>query len=194
MSNDPVKDAELPVVDATQSVITLTRIEDAKDVPLLRVLHIPAVESEAAQRVVREFQEKFGTGQIKSLQLIMQPPASAEVIQPATRQTPRERFIAAIEQRRYLEIGYVPTSGDARHAIVIPLDFGPSRKAADKSDRYHMWDVRRNHVLSILPSQLRFMEEPETEPEHATFDPETVVTWCTKKSPWFIAREWGSKS
>ena len=129
---------------------------------------------------------------IISVQLVAQPPASAKVIQPAT-QTPRERFIAAIKAKRYLEIGYVPTSGEIRHATVAPLDFGPSRKAVDKSDRYHMWDVRRNHVLSILPAQLRFMEEP-SEPENTTFDPETIVTWCTKKSPWFIAREWGSKS
>lgn len=112
--------------------------------------------------------------------------------QIATRQNSRERFITAIRARRYLEIGYVPTRGDARHATVIPLDFGPSRKAADKSDRYHMWDVRRNHVLSILPTQLLSMEESEL--EHATFDPETVVTWCTKQSPWFVQREWGSKS
>lgn len=155
MSNDPVKD----------------------DVPPLRVLHIPAVESEDAQRVVREFQEKFGAGQV--------------TIQPAT-QTTRERFITAIKQRRHIGVGYVPASGgDMRYIMAAPLDFGPSRKAADKSDRYHMWDVAKQHVVSIKPEQLRVLDTPA---ELRTFDPETIVTWCTKKSPWFIAREWGSKS
>lgn len=144
------------------------------------LLHIrsPAVHNENAQKVVREFQEKFGV--------------NSDTV-PVMR-TPRELFIAAIRQRRYLEVGYIPTSGgDARLTIVAPLDFGPSRKALDKADRYHMWDLKRGHVLSIKPEQLLVLNAV-SEPDNTTFDPETIVTWSTKKSPWFIAREWGNKS
>lgn len=145
--------------------------------PLLHT-RSPAVHNEHAQKVVSEFQEKFGV--------------NSDTV-PAM-QTPRELFIAAIRQRRYLEIGYIPTSGGgARLTIVAPLDFGPSRKAVDKTDRYHMWDTKRGHVLSIKPEQLLVLNAI-SEPGNTTFDPETIVTWCTQKSPWFIAREWGSKS
>lgn len=138
-----------------------------------------------------------------SVQLIEQPPASAAVIQPAT-QTTRERFIAAIKQKQYVEIGYIATgSSVVSFVTAAPLDFGPSRKAVDKSGRYHMWSVLRKHVLSIKPEQLRVLVLPKCvlcdgtpySHEHVyTFDPEKLVTWCTKQSPWFVQREWGSKS
>ncbi len=73
-----------------------------------------------------------------------------------------------------------------------PLDFGPSRRAKDKCDRYHFWDYEggaRNHVLSVLPDQIVRIQETNEE-----FDPSEFITWDVRKSPWFMPRQWGRYS
>lgn len=73
-----------------------------------------------------------------------------------------------------------------------PMDVGPSRRAKDKSVRYHLWDFdsdSASHTLSLLPGQVVSVEAtPEP------FDPASFVTWDTKKPPWFVKRDWGSFS
>jgi len=69
------------------------------------------------------------------------------------------------------------------------MDFGPSRRAADKSDRFHMWDYesdKRNHTLSLLPDQVISIEVLN---QH--FDPAEFITWQTD---WFVPRDWGQYS
>lgn len=70
-----------------------------------------------------------------------------------------------------------------------PMDYGPSRRAKDKSDRFHLWDYesdKKNHVLSLLPSQIieiRSLDE--------SFEPSEFITWNCN---WFYPRDWGEYS
>lgn len=70
-----------------------------------------------------------------------------------------------------------------------PMDYGPSRRAKDKSDRFHLWDYesdKKNHVLSLLPSQIieiRALDE--------SFEPSEFITWNCN---WFFPRDWGKYS
>lgn len=76
--------------------------------------------------------------------------------------------------------------------VCAPLDYGPSRRAKDKSDRYHFWDFESdttNHVLSLKPEQVVSIELLK---EH--FDPSEFITWDTKVNSWFIPRHWGKYS
>jgi hypothetical protein len=69
------------------------------------------------------------------------------------------------------------------------LDFGVSRRAKDGLDRYHLWNYEsegKNHVLSLTPDQVVRIEATED-----GFDPAEFITWDTKRSPWFIPRNWG---
>lgn len=73
-----------------------------------------------------------------------------------------------------------------------PIDYGPSRRAHDKTPRYHFWDFESDspkpHVLSLLPSQIIGVELLDS-----TFDPESFVTWNTASSPWSVIRSsWGA--
>jgi len=72
------------------------------------------------------------------------------------------------------------------------MDFGPSRRAADKSDRYHLWDFEsdtKNHVLSLLPEQVKTIVVDEE-----TFEPSAFITWDTQKSTWYVERDWDNYS
>ncbi len=73
-----------------------------------------------------------------------------------------------------------------------PMDFGPSRRAKDQSDRYHFWDYdsdTQRHVLSLLPNQVESIQTTEH-----NFDPAEFITWDVKASPWFSTRDWGEYS
>lgn len=69
------------------------------------------------------------------------------------------------------------------------MDYGPSRRAKDKSDRFHLWDYesdKNNHVLSLLPSQIieiRALDE--------SFEPSEFITWNCNC---FFSRDWGKYS
>jgi hypothetical protein len=66
------------------------------------------------------------------------------------------------------------------------MDYGPSRRAKNKDDRYHLWDYEsdtQNHVLSLLPHQVVGMEDAEE-----NFEPLEFVTWTCN---WFVVRDWG---
>jgi len=73
--------------------------------------------------------------------------------------------------------------------ICAPMDYGPSRRAKDKSDRFHMWDYESDteqHVLSLKPDQISDIEILEE-----TFEPSEFVTWQTD---WIVPRDWGQYS
>ena len=70
-----------------------------------------------------------------------------------------------------------------------PMDYGPSRRAKDQSDRYHFWDYDSDsgsHVLSLLPDQIA-----QIEPTAGNFEPARFVTWLPN---WFTPRNWGNLS
>jgi len=101
----------------------------------------------------------------------------------------KEQFIQAIKNRRKVELIFF-SKEDSRELIRLcaPLDFGPSRRAIDKSDRYHLWDYEsdtKNHILSLSPEQIKSIKTLDGE-----FNPGEFITWDTKRSPWFIDRDW----
>ena len=73
--------------------------------------------------------------------------------------------------------------------VCAPMDFGPSRRAKDKFDRYHFWDYEsdtKNHTLSLLSEQISRIELTEND-----FEPIEFIKWDINKFPWFLPRDWG---
>jgi hypothetical protein len=105
----------------------------------------------------------------------------------------KNAFIAAIHSKNKVKLTFY-SKEDAQPLVrcCAPMDYGPSRRAADKSDRFHFWDYEsdtQRHTLSLLPRQVISIEVlPDT------FDPSEFVTWNTQASPWFVARNWGQYS
>jgi hypothetical protein len=102
-------------------------------------------------------------------------------------------FIQAIHGRKRLLVTFY-SKEDFKNLVrnCAPMDYGPSRRAKDKSNRFHFWDYdsdTRNHTLSLLPEQIVDIVELPIE-----FDPIGFVTWNTAGSPWFIPRDWGKVS
>lgn len=102
----------------------------------------------------------------------------------------KDEFIASIHSKSKIRVTFFSKEdGHALSRVCAPMDFGPSRRAADKSDRFHMWDYEsdtKNHTLSLLPDQIQSIE---VLPEH--FDPAEFITWQTN---WFVLRDWGQYS
>ena len=69
------------------------------------------------------------------------------------------------------------------------MDYGPSRRAKEKNDRFHLWDYDSDtgrHTLSLPPEQIVDMEVLGD-----GFSPDEFVTWTPD---WFVARDWGAFS
>jgi len=105
----------------------------------------------------------------------------------------RARFIEAIHNKQKIIVTF--NSKDDNSTITrkcAPMDFGPSRRAKLKNDRFHFWDFesdKQNHTLSLNPDQIIKMEIL-----NEVFDPGCFITWETSNSPWFIERDWGNYS
>lgn len=102
----------------------------------------------------------------------------------------KDGFVDAIHSKNRIRLTF--QSKEDGHALVrvcAPMDYGPSSRAHNKSDRFHCWDYdsdTRSHSLSLLPEQVISIEIlPDT------FDPADFVTWDTK---WIIKRDWGKYS
>lgn len=95
-------------------------------------------------------------------------------------------IIEAIARRREVLVTF--RSKEDGGAVLVrrcaPMDYGPSRRAHDKTPRYHFWDWEsdspRTHTLSLLAMQIESVEILDT-----TFDPSSFVTWAPK---WFVER------
>ena len=104
-----------------------------------------------------------------------------------------EGFIQAIQDKKKVRLTFF-SQEDGKNLVRVcaPMDIGPSRRAANKADRFHLWDYEsdsRNHVLSLLPNQVINIEVL-----NEVFDPAEFITWDTTKSPWFVTRDWGQYS
>jgi hypothetical protein len=100
-------------------------------------------------------------------------------------------FITGIDDRRKVLLTFLSREdGDSQQMrTCAPMDFGPSNRAKDKSDRYHLWDYDSAdgpHTLSLLPSRIVSIA-PTEEP----FDPTEFVTW---DPDWHYPRDWGNLS
>lgn len=99
-------------------------------------------------------------------------------------------FISALEDRRRVSLTFFSRE-DNSHLVrsCAPMDFGPSRRAKDQSDRYHLWDYdsdSESHTLGLLPGQVVSIEATSV-----TFEPAEFVIWTPN---WFHRRDWGSYS
>ena len=105
----------------------------------------------------------------------------------------KDAFIEAIHDKMKIRLAFFSKEdGTTITRVCAPMDFGPSRRAQQKNDRYHLWDYESDvgqHVLSLNPDQVRDMLVLE---DH--FDPAEFVTWSTTASPWFVKRDWGDYS
>lgn len=103
------------------------------------------------------------------------------------------RFVGAIHGKRKIRLTFY-SKEDAGDVVrtCAPMDYGPSRRAKQKDDRYHLWNYESDtgpHPLSIPPEQIHDMTVLD---EH--FEREEFVTWSAAASPWFIKRDWGPYS
>jgi len=105
----------------------------------------------------------------------------------------KDSFIQAIREKRKVRLTFFSKEdGRPLTRLCAPMDYGPSRRAHDKSDRYHLWDYEsdsKQHNLPLLPAQVHQIEVLDE-----TFDPAEFVTWSTTDSPWFVSRDWGPYS
>jgi hypothetical protein len=106
------------------------------------------------------------------------------------RKTMKDVFIQAIHKKQKVRVTFF--SKEDSGTVVrkcAPMDYGPSRRANDKSDRFHMWDYESDtgtHTLSLKPEQVKAVDILDE-----TFDPAEFVTWRTA---WFVERDWGAFS
>jgi len=102
-------------------------------------------------------------------------------------------FTKAIHDKKKLRVTFFSKEdGHQLTRTCAPMDIGPSRRAADKSDRFHMWDYdsdQGKHTLGLPFAQIVKMEVLDL-----GFEPADFITWDTKQSPWFIPRDWGNHS
>jgi len=102
----------------------------------------------------------------------------------------KDIFIQAIYDKKKIRVSFY--SKEDKEVIVricAPMDYGPSRRVTDKSDRFHMWDYESDteqHTLSLKPEQISDIEVLEE-----TFEPSEFVTWQTD---WIVPRDWGQYS
>jgi len=101
-----------------------------------------------------------------------------------------EAFIQAIRDKKKVRITFYSKDDDGNITrLCAPMDYGPSRIAHQKNNRYHSWDYesdKRNHTLSLSPEQVRSIEVLDD-----SFDPAEFMTWTPN---WIIPRDWGRYS
>ena len=99
-------------------------------------------------------------------------------------------FVLALHERRKVRLTSTGAEdGKVRVRTCAPLDVGPLRRAADHTDRYHVWDFegsKRPHATSVRPEQMIKVEATDE-----LFDPGKFVTWDLRKTPWSLPRDWG---
>lgn len=102
----------------------------------------------------------------------------------------KEEFIAAIHGKNNVNLTfYSKEDSGILTRLCAPMDYGPSRRAHDKSDRFHLWDYesdQKNHVLSLLPDQIIDIAVLDE-----TFNPAGFISWQTN---WFVSRNWDQYS
>ncbi len=58
----------------------------------------------------------------------------------------KEAFISAIHAKKKVRLTfYSKDDGGTIVRTCAPMDYGPSRRAHEKNDRYHVWDLRQRY-------------------------------------------------
>lgn len=104
-----------------------------------------------------------------------------------------DKFIQAIRDKRKVRVTfYSKEDGGLLTRKCAPMDYGPSRRAKQQNDRFHLWDYESDterHSLQLNPEQISKLEVLDE-----IFDPSEFITWDTTEHPWFIPRDWGQYS
>lgn len=67
-----------------------------------------------------------------------------------------DKFIDAIHNRSKIQLTFYSKEDDATITrLTAPMDLGPSRRAHDKSDRFHFWDYESDKKIMFLVCYLR---------------------------------------
>lgn len=102
--------------------------------------------------------------------------------------THKQVFLQAIAEKKLLSIKFNSSEKGIIERICVPFDFAPSSRAANKADRYQVYDLNSptgQHNLAILPEQIisiKILEE--------MFHPSAYVNWPSPYK-WEIQRDWG---
>jgi hypothetical protein len=90
-----------------------------------------------------------------------------------------EKFISGIDSCQKVVLTFVSKEDGGQHLVrtCAPMDYGPSRRTKNKSDRYHFWDYDSDspegrHTLSLLPEQVVAMDLSDE-----LFDPAEFMAW-----------------
>ena len=104
-----------------------------------------------------------------------------------------DTFVGALRSRRKIRLTFAAVGdGALRVRTCAPMDVGPLRRAADATDRYHVWDyegAKRPHALCVRPEQVAKVEATDE-----AFDPAEFVIWDLRATPWALPRDWGAWS
>lgn len=102
----------------------------------------------------------------------------------------RDEFVGAIRSKKKVRLTFFSKEDGKRLTrVCAPMDYGPSKRAHDKSDRFHFWDYEsdtRSHTLSLKRDQIVGIEVLAD-----AFEPSDFVTW---KANWIVPRDWGAFS
>ena len=102
----------------------------------------------------------------------------------------QQKFIQAIHNKKKVLLSFFSKEdGSILQRTCAPMDYGPSRRAHNKDDRYHFWDYdsdTKTHTLSLLSNQVKNIEVLQE-----SFDPAEFVTWTPD---WIVPRDWGEYS
>jgi len=105
----------------------------------------------------------------------------------------KDNFIRAIHEKRKIRVTFFSKEdAGTLTRVCAPMDFGPSRRAKVKNNRFHMWDYESDaamHTLTLNPDQIQCIEVLDE-----CFEPSEFVTWDTRMSPWFTSRDWDGYS
>lgn len=97
------------------------------------------------------------------------------------------KLVESIHNKKKIELTFFSKKDNTEVVrICAPMDYSPSKRAKDKSNRFHFWDYESpsgNHTLSLLPKQIVCLN-----PIDESFDPSEFVTW---EPNWTIERNWG---
>lgn len=104
-----------------------------------------------------------------------------------------DEFVQAIRNKNKVRVKfYSKEDDDILERVCAPMDYGPSRRTRNKTDRYHLWNFESDkgwHTLSLLPDQIKDMVVLDE-----YFNPADFVNWNLTAKPWFIDRNWGKHS
>ncbi len=102
-------------------------------------------------------------------------------------------FLDALAAQRRLSVRFFSKKqGKELTRICAPLDYGPLRGAAERTDHYQLWDLegqRKPLNIAVAPTDVVSMTMLEE-----TFAPADIITWAFKPNAWHVPRAWGEFS